>query len=84
MSQDEILDEIRSVFSKPMDGDRFQILQKSGGGSKTLSVPELSPSYEWSASSVSGKDTKSPIYILAQDKLKVHLHYTCLSIVSNF
>ena len=74
MSQEKIMDEIRSVFAKPMGGDtffRFHILQKSGFGSKCLGIPEVSSSYEWSAGTVAGKDAKSPIYILARDKLKV-------------
>ena len=75
MSQDELMEEIRSVFEKPMGGDmffRFQILQKSGFRSKCLAIPEVSSSYEWSASTVAGKDAKSAIYILALDKLKVN------------
>ena len=76
MTESEIMDEIRSVFRKPMNEDllfRFEILQHSGFGSKCLSIPEVSSSYEWSASSVAGKKTKSPIYILALDKLKVYV-----------
>ena len=74
MTESDIMDEIRSVFRKPMNEDllfRFEILQHSGFGSKCLSIPEVSSSYEWSASSVAGKNPKSPIYILALDKLKV-------------
>ena len=74
MSESEIMDEIRSVFRKPMNEDqlfRFEVLQCSGFGSKCLSVPELSSSYEWSASSVAGENPKTPVYILALDKLKV-------------
>ena len=59
MSQDEIMEEIRSVFEKPMGVDmffRFQILQKSGFRSKCLAIPEVSSSCEWSASTVAGKD----------------------------
>ena len=76
MSEDEIMGEIRSVFKVPMDDDtlfRFKILQTSGGSSKSLSIPVQSASFRWTASSVIGKNTKVPVYILAQDKLKVCL-----------
>lgn len=75
MSECAIMDEIRSVFRKPMKENRlfrFEILQHSGYGSKCLSVPEVSSSYEWSAASVAGKNPKCPVYILALDKLKVY------------
>lgn len=74
MSEEEIMDEIRSVFEVPMDRDklfRFKILQPSGGSSKSLSAPVRSASFTWTASSVAGKNTRVPIYILAQDELKV-------------
>ena len=57
-----------------MDDDplfKFTILQPSGGGSKTLPKPALSLSYRWTASAVAGKQSRSPVYILAEDKLKV-------------
>ena len=72
MTEDESMEEIRSVFKFPMDNDsRFEILQPSGGGSESLTVPVLSASYKWSASSVAGMNTQVPIYVLAKDKLKV-------------
>ena len=74
MSEDEIMDEIRSVFSVPMDSDplfRFKILQSSGGGCKSLNVPVVSASYKWTAGAVAGKNAKVPIYILAMDRLEV-------------
>ena len=74
MSEDEIMAEIRSVFSWPMKKDslfRFKILQSSGGGCKSLSVRQVSSSYEWTASAVAGKNVGSPVYILAQDDLRL-------------
>lgn len=74
MTEQEIMDEIRSVFSFPMSNDplfRFDILQSSGGVSKSLNIPVVSASYRWSAGAVAGKNSKVPIYILARDKLKV-------------
>ena len=73
------MDEIRSVFKNPMNNDslfRFVILQASGGGSKSLNIPVLSSSFRWTASAICPKNsTKSPIYILARDKLKVLWKY---------
>ena len=74
MSESEIFDEIRSVFRVPMDNDdafQFKILQSSGGESRCLMVPELSHSYQWTASAVAGRNAKTPIYILAEDPLVV-------------
>lgn len=74
MEQDEIFDEIRSVFKSPMnynDNFRFIILQTSGGDSKGLMIPELSTSYRWTATAIAGKNAKVPIYILADDDLLV-------------
>ena len=77
MSEDEIFKEIRSVFSGPMDDDplfRFEILQGSGGRSKSLNIPVRSSTYKWSAGAICSKNSKVPIYILAVDELKVHVH----------
>lgn len=74
MEQDEIFDEIRSIFKSPMsynDNFRFIILQKSGGDLKGLMIPELSTSYRWTATAIAGKNAKVPIYILADDDLLV-------------
>ncbi len=61
-----------------MTNFRFKILQPSGGSSKSLSLPVRSTSFKWTASSVAGKNARVPMYILAQDDLKV------LKIVINF
>ena len=74
MDEGEISDEIRSVFRVPMDNNvdfRFKVLQSSGGESRFLMIPEVSNSYMWIASTIAGRNAKSPIYILAEDDLKV-------------
>jgi len=74
MTEDTIFMEIRSVFKEAMFSRPdfpFTILQPAGGGSKFLTVPALSATYQWTASAVNGKNTKMPIYILAEEDLKV-------------
>ena len=74
MSEGAVFTEIRSVFEGPMAGDpnfRFKILQTCGGGSKTLSAPVLSSSFKWTAGAVAGRNSKVPVYILAEDDLIV-------------
>ena len=74
MSEDEIFSEIRSIFRKPMQGNKsftFKILQPTGGNTQCLMVPEVSESYQWTAAAVAGRNAKTPVYILAEDKLKV-------------
>ena len=73
MSEDEIMAEIRSVFSWPMKKDslfRYKILQSSGGGCKSLSVRQVSSSYEWTASAVAGKNVGSPVYVIGFGKTR--------------
>ena len=74
MSQEEIFSEIRCVFSEAMfknNNFKFTILQPAGGGSKSLTIPALSPSYEYAASAAAGKNSKMPLYILALEDLQV-------------
>ena len=82
MSEDDIFKEIRSVFRGPMEDNeyfKFNILQSTGGSSKTLVVPALSSSYKWTASAVAPKHVKTPIYILAREPLKVCIIiHTCI------
>ena len=78
MSEEDIMNEIRSVFSGPMladDGFVFDILQSSGGGSKSLTAPSTSTSFKWTAQAVAGV-AKSPIYVLAVDDLRVKIQIT--------
>ena len=74
MTEAEILSDIASVFSNAMEGKDdfpFTILQPAGGASRSLVVPSLSSSFQWTASSVAGKNIKVPIYILTGADLKV-------------
>ena len=74
MSEEEIFDEIRSVFRGPMGKSSdfpFEILQSTGGNSRSLTIPAVSSNFKWTAGAVASKSSKVPIYILAQDKLKV-------------
>ena len=74
MDEEEIFKEMRSVLRAPMGGDtlfEFKVLQPAGGTSKSLAVPSLSSSFEWTASGICGKNSKVPIYILAVDELQV-------------
>ena len=74
MSEEEIFAEIRSVFKVPMDYSHtfaFEVLQPTGGSSKSLTIPATSSTFQWTASSMASKSAKQPIYILAVDDLKV-------------
>ena len=66
-------DEVRSVFEKPMCGRKdfpFVFLQPTGAGSRTLTVPSVSPSFCWTAQQVAKlASSKQSIYVLAKDKL---------------
>ena len=59
-SEKSITREVRSVFDKDFP---FKILQNSGGSSRTVSTPAVSSSFKWTASAVSGRNAKVPIYI---------------------
>ena len=74
MTEEEIFAEIGNVFKKQMgnnDDFHFSILQHTGGGSKTLTIPSLLETFRWTASAVAGHNLKSPIYILANEELTV-------------
>ena len=49
----------------------FKILQPTGDSSKGLSIPSLSSSFKWTASTIVGKSIKVTFYILAEDELQV-------------
>lgn len=72
MNQNEIYDEIRSIFRAAMSYKKnFKLLQPIGGSGKSLIIPAISSSYRWTASVVAGKNAKMPVYILAVDQLMV-------------
>ena len=67
------MDEIRSVFKKPMKCDSnfgFKILQPAGGGSKGLSILSLSSSFKWSAFAIARKNNKTTINFIYWLKMK--------------
>ena len=81
MTQDDIFDEIRSVFRGPMDESstfRFDILQPAGGHSKSLTIPALSDSSRWTASAIVSKNAKVPLYILAKERLNTVCTCKCI------
>ena len=73
MTVEEVQEEICSVFSKPMGGRKdfpFTYLQPTGAGTRTLTVPSVSPSFRWTAQQVAKMGSSSQaIYIIAKDKL---------------
>ena len=76
MTESQIFAEICSVFKEATKGDKlqFSILQPTGSSAKSLAIPKTSDSYRWSASGVAGKNAKVPIYILAEEMLKVRMY----------
>ena len=72
MSELELMDEVRSVFSEAMGSDNtfpFTFLQVTGSGSKTLAIPSLSARFRWNAKQVVGLGGQRCIYILAEWEL---------------
>ena len=70
---DMVQAEVRSVFKQAMNGNPyfpFTFLQSTGGGCKTLTVPCVSSSYEWTAQQISRLASgHSSIYIMALEEL---------------
>ena len=73
MTIEEVEEEVRSVFQGPMGGKsdfRFHFLQSTGVGTRTLTVPSVSSSFNWTAQQVAKLgSSKQAIYILAIDDL---------------
>ncbi len=72
MTDREIRKEGDSLFD-------FKFLQCTGGKSKHLMLPSVSPGFKWTASAVAGKNAKTPIYILAREELMVGYVHSLLS-----
>ena len=75
MTVDEVRMEIRSVFERAM-GDNpsfpFTYLQATGGGSRSLSIPSVSVSFQWTAHQVAKLgNQRNTIYILAGEELNL-------------
>lgn len=71
MSEEDVRNEVRSVFQGPMGGQPnfpFAFLQPTGYGSKSLTIPAVSASFEWSAQQVAKLGgNKGTIYIVAEE-----------------
>jgi hypothetical protein len=67
MTVEQVAVEVRSVFKGPMNNRNdfpFQYLQPTGSGSRTLSVPSVSSSFNWTAKQVARLGgTTGTIYI---------------------
>ena len=67
--------EVRSVFVKAMGGKHdfpFLFLQPTGSGSRSLSMPAISTSFQWTSQQVAKLGAnKQTIYILATDELEL-------------
>ena len=86
MTEVQIFKEVSSVFNDSFgsrENFRFLILQPTGEFSKSLTILRISSQYKWSASSVAGKNAKVPIYILAQEPLKVCSYVVMLMLFLN-
>lgn len=69
MDETDIREEIRSVFSEQMQHDTqfpFKILHAIVGGAKSLSVPNTSASFTWTAKEVASSGERGAIYIWSQ------------------
>ena len=72
MNEQEVMAEIRSVFRGPMRDNpvfSFSILQSAGAGSRHLTIPSVSTSFQWTAKQVVQAAGQGFIYILAHDTL---------------
>ena len=74
MSADNVKSEICSVFKGPMQNNPvfpFLYLQATGGGSKSLTIPSQSDSFQWTPQQVARRlaGQSGTIYILAHDDM---------------
>ena len=73
MTVEDVQREVRSVFIKVMGKNHdfpFVFLQPTGAGSRSLSVPAVSTSFQWTAQQVAKLGAnKQTIYVLAMDEL---------------
>lgn len=73
MVEEEIMAEIRSVFSGPMKNDiafPFVLLQRSGPGSNALTIPSISSSFVWTAKEMVRMAGQGCLYIKAEAELE--------------
>ena len=75
MSVDEVRAEIRSFFERAMGSNQsfpFTYLQATGGGSRSLSIPSVSASFQWTANQVAKLgNQRNTIYIIADEDLSL-------------
>ena len=74
MEEDEIMDEIRSVFASAMGHDctfPFSLLQRCGPGINALTAPSLSLSFSWTTREVIRLAGQGCIYVKAERELVV-------------
>lgn len=85
MTVEQVAAEVRSVFKEPMKNRSdfpFHYLQPTGSGSRTLSVPSVSLSFNWTAKQVARLgNTSGTIYILADDDLLLNEHDVSMLII---
>ena len=66
----EVVAEMKSTFSEVLRGEdcTFKFLQFTGTGTKSLIVPKVSASYQWTPKEVAGRADR-PVYLLLQKNL---------------
>ena len=66
----EVVAEMKSTFSEVLQGEdcTFKFLQFTRAGTKSLIVPKVSPSYQWTPKEVAGRADR-PVYLLLQKNL---------------
>ena len=91
MSEMEVLSEVQSVFKTAMENDPnfpFTFLQPTGEGSRSLAIPPVLDTFQWTAQQVARLGgSRGCIYILAESDLNrpepevhityLHVMYTC-------
>ena len=73
MSENEVLNEVRSIFHDAMGHDSnfpFRFLQTGGGGTNSLTAPVVSALFTWTAKKVAKLSGQGCLYIEAQAELK--------------
>ena len=66
----EVVAEIKSIFNEKLKDDdtNFKFLQFTGTGTKSLIVPKVSASYQWTPKEVAGRADR-PVYVLLEKNL---------------
>ena len=64
----DVIAEIRTTFNDVMKDDDFKFLQFTGTGAKSLLIPKVSVSYQWTPKEVADQADR-PVYLLLQKDL---------------